>query len=116
FWHYCRTMPIPDSLAQKMALFKNQGHIATYTNGLFMEPSWLAVYAGQNITPSKYDPRLDQVSFAQLRAYLDQLAQTYRDAAGKIPQHKVFLSQFLGNGSSEGAAPASMSLYGGLRT
>src|SRR5690606_9083254 len=57
FWHYCRNMSIPDSLAHRMALFKNQGHIATYTNGLFMEPSWLAVYAGQNVTPEKCDPR-----------------------------------------------------------
>lgn len=114
FWRYCRTMSIPDSLADRMSLFKNQSHIATYTNGLFMEPSWLAVYAGQDVVPQKTDPRLERFPPAQLIQHLDRLAGVYRDAVAKIPDHQTFLTQFLhDNSDNPQSAPASMSLYGG---
>lgn len=118
FWRYCRDMPIPDSLASRIALFKNQGHITPYTNGLFMEPSWLAVFAGQDITPEQTDPRLEQISSAQLTAQLERLAEAYHNAATNMPPHHDYLMQFLqntGGRSREAAAPASMSLYGGHR-
>ncbi len=117
FWHYCRTMSIPDSLAHRMALFKNQGHIATYTNGLFMEPSWLAVYAGQDVVPKATDPRLERLPSAQLIQQLDRLAEAYRDAAVTMPDHQVFLTQFLQKHKhSPESAQASMSLYSGSVT
>lgn len=116
FWHYCRTMSIPDSLAHRIALFKNQGHIATYTNGLFMEPSWLAVFTGQDITPERTDPRLERIPAAQLISHLERMTDAYRTAAMKLPTHQGFLSNFLRNGAQGGAAPASMTLYGGPHT
>ncbi len=58
FWQYCKNMSIPDSLAQKIELFSATGHIARYQYGLFMSPSWLAVYFGQGLVGGNYDLRV----------------------------------------------------------
>jgi tryptophan halogenase len=46
-WNYCRTMRVPDSLVHKMDLFRRRARVVTYKDGLFLEPSWVAVYLGQ---------------------------------------------------------------------
>ncbi len=58
FWNHVRTMPIPDSLAYKMELFRERGVVATYKDGLFLHPSWIAVYLGQRMMPRRIDPRV----------------------------------------------------------
>src|SRR6185369_3268995 len=72
-WNYCRTMPIPDSLAHKMELFRTRGHVVTYKDGLFLEPSWLAVYFGQRVVPIEYDPRADSWDAAELTQWLAKM-------------------------------------------
>ncbi|NIJ67550.1 tryptophan halogenase [Sphingomonas leidyi] len=57
FWRHCRTMRLPDSLAYKLALFRERGVVVQYREGTFLEPSWLAVYLGQPVTPRRCDPR-----------------------------------------------------------
>ncbi|MCI4645231.1 MAG: tryptophan 7-halogenase [Hyphomonadaceae bacterium] len=58
FWDYVRTMKIPDSLAYKMELFRERGIVVTYKDGLFLHPSWVAVYLGQRVVPERCDPRV----------------------------------------------------------
>jgi len=56
FWDYVRHMPIPDSLQQKIDLFKHRGRFFRYEGDLFTETSWVAVFLGQNIAPAAYNP------------------------------------------------------------
>ncbi|WP_347574780.1 tryptophan 7-halogenase [Sphingomonas sp. Ant20] len=56
FWHYCRTMSVPDSLRHKMELFRETGRIFRYDDELFARPSWVAVMLGQGIMPERCDP------------------------------------------------------------
>ena len=51
FWNYCRTMPIPETLEYKMRSFQESGHVVLSNRELFREPSWMAVYLGQDIFP-----------------------------------------------------------------
>src|SRR6185312_2172927 len=44
YWNYLRTMPVPDSLAEKMALWREAGRVEKYSDGLFYDASWIAVY------------------------------------------------------------------------
>ena len=37
FWNHVRTMPIPDSLQEKIDLFKARGRVSKYQQGLFLE-------------------------------------------------------------------------------
>ncbi|WP_307721735.1 tryptophan 7-halogenase [Massilia horti] len=43
-------MEIPDTLRQKMELFRTHGRIHRYNNELFTEVAWLQVMTGQNCT------------------------------------------------------------------
>ncbi|MGH1557687.1 tryptophan 7-halogenase [Caulobacter segnis] len=47
YWDYLRQMPIPDYLADKIALFKGSGRIFRENEELFNDTSWFAVMIGQ---------------------------------------------------------------------
>jgi tryptophan halogenase len=36
-----------------------RARVVTYKDGLFLEPSWLAVYFGQRVMPTAWDPLTD---------------------------------------------------------
>src|SRR5690606_1829575 len=70
-WNYCRNMSIPDSLAHRLEVFRHRGRLITYKDGLFLEPSWLAVYFGQRVMPRAYDPLVDALDPAEVDRRLE---------------------------------------------
>ncbi|MEH6548793.1 MAG: tryptophan halogenase family protein [Pseudomonadales bacterium] len=112
FWNYCRTMSIPDSLQSKMALFREQGHIVEYQDGLFSKPSWVAVYLGQGVIPKYTERRADALSAAELHQQLDALRASVSQAAESMPAHAEQLAKHCAPGTQYQAPRASMSLYG----
>ncbi|AQR61118.1 tryptophan halogenase [Brevundimonas sp. LM2] len=91
FWDHCRTMAVPDSLAEKMALFRERGVVARYRDGLFLEPSWLAVYFGQRMEPDAWDPLSDRAPDAALADTLETLRTSIQRAAAAMPSHEAFV-------------------------
>jgi tryptophan halogenase len=55
-------MPIPDYLADKMAVFKSYGRVFRENEELFNDTSWFAVMIGQGIEPRGHDPMADVMS------------------------------------------------------
>lgn len=94
-WRYCRTMPIPDSLAHKMELFRKRAQVVTYKDGLFLEPSWIAVYLGQRVTPSGYHPIADgAIDDAELARQLSGLRTSIEGALSHMPSHEDYLRAY----------------------
>ncbi|MDR6852051.1 tryptophan halogenase [Sphingomonas sp. BE123] len=91
FWNHVRTMALPDSLAGKLELWRDAGRIETYGEGLFLEPSWVAVYLGQGMMPQRYDPRADNPAPAALKRALDDIADTIRSRVAAMPDHEAAL-------------------------
>jgi tryptophan halogenase len=91
FWDHVRTMAIPDSLADKMALWRDTAHVSRYAHGLFLEPSWVAVYLGQNIVPNRWDPRADVSDAAALGRALAALRSGIDTAVAAMPDHAAYL-------------------------
>ena len=91
FWDHCRTMALPVSLAEKMALFEERGTVVTHQEGMFLEPSWLAVYLGQNIIPRHNDPRAARLDPQDLITELDRQAGAFERTAARWPDHNVAL-------------------------
>lgn len=91
FWDHCRTMAVPDSLAERMALFRERGVVARYRDGLFLEPSWLAVYFGQRIEPDAWDPLSDRAPDGPLADTLETLRASIQRAAAAMPSHEAFV-------------------------
>ncbi len=113
FWRDCGAMSIPDSLAEKIELFQEQGWVAQSGAGLFLDPSWISVYVGQGIMPRSWHPQADGLPKAELLSYLRSVREAVAEVAAAMPDHATFLKAGLHR--SEGKPPemAAMSLYGG---
>ncbi len=94
FWNHVRTMTVPDSLAEKMELFRRRGIVMEYKDGLFLHPSWIAVYLGQGIIPDHHDPRVDAVADEPLRRALGDMSKAISLSVGSQRSHGQVLSQF----------------------
>lgn len=93
FWNYTRTMPIPDSLQEKLEKFRATGDIVEYSEGLFLLHSWLAVYLGQRVMPDRWDPRVDRFEVGGIRQQLGQIRQVIGEAAAAMGDHAEFIRQ-----------------------
>ena len=91
FWNYCRTMEIPASLAEKLALFRGKGRSFRDNAELFGLPSWVAVMLGQNQWPQGYDPVVDSFDNTRIAEMMQQLRTGYAQVAGALPEHRAFL-------------------------
>ena len=93
-WNYCRTMPVPDSLVHKMELFRRRARVVTYKDGLFLEPSWLAVYFGQRVMPDAWDPLADAVDANEVSRQMRTVHEQVQTAVARMPTHEEFLAQY----------------------
>jgi tryptophan halogenase len=93
-WNYCRAMPIPDTLEYKIEQFKSAGRVVPYGGDLFSKTSWIAVFLGQDITPSRYDPLVDQQDIGEIRANMASMKTLIRRAAEATPTHEEFLARY----------------------
>jgi tryptophan halogenase len=91
FWNYVRTMPIPDSLAEKMELFRRRGRVVKYREGVFLDASWVAVYLGQRVVPFGYDPRADLPAADAVRRGMAELESEIAAATAAMPRHLDFI-------------------------
>src|SRR3546814_18674063 len=48
-WDHLRHLPLPDSLAHTIDLYRESATAPVYALGLFSRESWLAVFAGQRL-------------------------------------------------------------------
>lgn len=99
FWNECRAMAIPDTLAEKIALFEEAAIIVRDDNELFTEEGWGQVMIGQGLQPRSFSPLTEAIPTDELAAYLAKLAQAYRDAAGALPTHAEFVDTMLAKGA-----------------
>jgi tryptophan halogenase len=84
-WDYCRNMEVPDTLRDKVELFRNCGRISLLDEEHFGEDSWLTLFLGQGIVPQSYDPLADVLQVDTVRAALAQVSSTIRAAVQTLP-------------------------------
>ncbi len=94
FWRHVRTMPIPDSLTRKLALFREKGRIFRYDDELFGIPSWVQVLLGQNVIPVGYDPIVDALDEDRVADALRQMRAATLRAAEALPRHADFVARY----------------------
>ena len=94
FWKECAAMPVPDTLAHKMELFKERGRVVRTDNELFAEAGWLQVLYGQNLHPDSYNPLVDLLSEGDIQEYLDSISDVVAKCADAMPSHAAYIEQF----------------------
>lgn len=93
-WRYCADMCVPDSLEERMELFKCGGHVQTDSYDLFGAESWLAVHLGQLNFPDCHTPLLDMQQ-TDARPKLARMQQALAQAGMAMPRHIDFLNRYL---------------------
>lgn len=93
FWRYCRSVELPDSLQERLELFRGYGRIVRDENELFTVQSWFYVLLGQDVLPAGYDPIADTLGYEQAQAALDEIQTVVSRCAARIPPHEAFIAQ-----------------------
>jgi tryptophan 7-halogenase len=91
FWDYCREMPVPDRLEEKMRVFMNAGRCFRENDELFNDTSWFAVMAGQLMKPRTYDPVANLLSIEETQTRLAQIRDAVAKSADYMPEHRHFI-------------------------
>ncbi len=94
FWTQCRSMDVPDTLTQKIELFREAGRFFRYEDELFSKPSWVAVMLGQNISPRTVDPIVNAIELRQIENSLNSMKSAMEAATAKMPTHEAFLRKY----------------------
>lgn len=93
FWRYCRNMPIPAELEQKIAQFKRNGRIFRTNNEMFNDLSWLEVMVGQGLMPESFHPLVDLLSETHIEEKLDSIHSVIQRSVDYMPSHQEFIDR-----------------------
>lgn len=95
-WRHCKTMSLPDSLVERIELYKATGRIRHKDNDLFTDLSWFYILDGMGVDPDASDPLLDTIDPAKLQSILASLSQAVTAAALMAPAHDSFFPTKIG--------------------
>ena len=93
FWRDRRAAQLPDSLAERIALFSECGQINRREGDLFTEQAWQQVMIGQGITPAACHPLSQMISDADNAAFLDTTRRVVAAAVAQMPSHADFIAR-----------------------
>jgi tryptophan halogenase len=91
-WRYCRSMPIPDSLQERIELYRRTGRIRCRAGELFTDLSWFYIFEGLGVRPESYDPLMDVVPPSRLSDILSSLSSATTAAVKAAPSHDSFFA------------------------
>jgi tryptophan halogenase len=101
FWEMCRDMELPDTLLEKVDLFRGAGLVIREEEELFLDDSWGQVMIGQGILPQGWSPLADNVPGDDIGPFLDSVAKSYRIRAESLPTHRQFVASMVDDGVKE---------------
>jgi tryptophan halogenase len=94
FWQACANMEIPETLREKMELYRTHGRIQRFNNELFTEVAWLQVFTGQNLHPQSYHPLVDVQDEAGIHDYMESVAHVVRECVNVMPDHAEYVKRY----------------------
>src|SRR5690606_21650024 len=94
FWRHCRDMAIPDTLAERLALFRESGYAYMAADDLFSITSWVFVMVGQRLMPEQYHHMGGMLGEERLRRALETLKANIARGVAQMPYHKDFVQRY----------------------
>ena len=94
FWRHCAALPMPDSLAQKIELFRETGRVFRKNEELFVENSWVQVMMGQGIMPESYHPIATKLRADELDKFLAMLRDSVAKTVAGLPDHQTYIARY----------------------
>ncbi|MFZ5551232.1 MAG: tryptophan halogenase family protein [Pseudomonadota bacterium] len=94
FWRYCASMPIPDTLAHQIEVYRESGRVVILDKDSFAEPSWISIMHGQGLEPRANDPFAGLVDEQALRTHFTRLRQAIAGTVAGMPDHAAFIERY----------------------
>jgi tryptophan halogenase len=94
FWRRCRDMTVPDSLAERIALFRDTAMAYQGSDELFRMDSWIMVMLGQGVRPESYHHVARMMEAGQLQKALADLKSGIAHEVAKLPDHRQFVQRY----------------------
>ena len=94
FWNYCRNMAVPDSLTEKIELFRLNGQIFREDDELFTETSWAAVMMGQGHMMGGHNAMADTVKEPATQNEVDAMEKSIQFVVQHMPSHGDYLQKY----------------------
>jgi tryptophan 7-halogenase len=94
FWRHVRHMPIPDSLAHTIELWRARGVLDVDGGHLFQLGSWSSMLIGQRVLPGGVHALADRADPAYAAQQIRQIADECTAAARRLPDHAAFVSGY----------------------
>jgi tryptophan halogenase len=89
-WEYCRSMVLPDSLRERIELYRGTGRIRPRAGELFTDLSWFYIFEGLGVRPAAFDPLLDVIPDAKLAEILGSMARSTAAVVAHAPSHDSY--------------------------
>jgi tryptophan halogenase len=93
FWDHCRTMEIPETLRDRIELFRKHGRIFRDGTELFSEVAWLQVFDGQGIEAESHNPLADLPDEETVIEYLRSVREVIARCVAIMPDHGDYIAQ-----------------------
>jgi tryptophan 7-halogenase len=90
-WRHCREMPLPDTLLQKIALYRSRGLIQQWDSESFFDPSWLCMYGNFGIEAGSWDPLANLLPLAEVAEVTRRVRADIAGTARTATPHREFL-------------------------
>ena len=95
FWRHCRDMTVPDTLAERIAMFRENALAWQASDDLFRVDSWVQVMLGQRLRPLSHHRMGQLMAEGQLREALGSLKANIASAVARMPAHQDFLDRYV---------------------
>jgi tryptophan halogenase len=92
FWREYQQVKIPDSLKQRIALFKASAVLRDGVDDMFRAASWQSVMEGMGIRPQRYQQLVDRIPLSVIMNLMDKSAPMLADFVATLPSHQEFLN------------------------
>lgn len=92
FWQDCARMDIPDSLANKIELFRKLGKCFRENEELFSPVAWEQVMIGQGIIPEHHHPIVSALEADKLDNLMKSIKIIIDRNADALPSHADFIT------------------------
>ena len=97
-WQQCREMELPESLAHRIASWRERAHAWQTSNELFRVDSWTHVMLGQGIQPQAHHPLASTLSDADLKRLLASIRQPIEQQVAQLPSQQAFIERYCAAG------------------
>jgi len=92
FWDHVRTMAVPQTLQDKLDLWRASGRIVRHGDELFSEVGWLQVLHGQGLKPHGHHPLAEALSEGEINDYLDDTRSVIQRCVAQMPSHADYIA------------------------